>query len=760
MAELEKENELTSDEQANVLIGVGGMTCAACVGRVERAICALDGVSKVFVNIATEKAAVTFDKSKVRQHQINEAIKKAGYTVIEDGVSAAEKREEQKRKELKAMWTKLIVSACFALPLLYVAMVPMLPFAMPFSHALHTLMEKYPLAYALIQLALVVPSVCVGYKFYTVGYKALFSKSPNMDSLIAVGTSAAIIFSIYSTVLIAMGDGSRVHSLYFESAAVIITLILLGKSLEAVSKGKTGAAIKKLMGLAPKTAIVIIGDEEKEIPITEVCVGDIIVVKPGSKVPVDGIVVEGETSIDESMLTGESIPVRKRSGDKVFAASINTNGSIKFRAERVGGDTALAQIIRLVEEAQGSKAPIAKIADTVSGIFVPTVCLIALVSALAWLFGTGLDVEFALTIFISVLVIACPCALGLATPTAIMVGTGLGAEHGILIKSGEALETAHKITTVVLDKTGTVTCGKPTVTDINTFGDMDSNEMLALCASAEKQSEHPLAVAIVDYASAKVEIPHCDSFEALAGRGIKAEVSGKQILVGNALLMSEFGIAGGADERVASLADEGKTPMLVAVDGVLCGIIAVADVVKETSAKAIARLHEMGIEVVMLTGDNQKTANAIAKQVGVSKVIAEVLPSDKSEVVKRLMAEGKTVAMVGDGINDAPALAVSDVGIAIGSGTDVAIESADIVLVHSDLMDVSAAITLSKKTMRTIKQNLFWAFGYNTVGIPVAAGLLHLFGGPLLSPMIGAAAMSFSSVSVLLNALRLRKSKL
>jgi len=760
MAELEKENEITSDEQANVIIGVGGMTCAACVGRVERAISSLDGVSKVFVNIATEKAAVTFDKSKVRQHQINEAIKKAGYSVIEDGVDAAEKREEQKRKELKAMWTKLIVSACFALPLLYVAMVPMLPFAMPFSRALHTLMDKYPLVYALIQLVLVVPSVCVGYKFYTVGYKALFSKSPNMDSLIAVGTSAAIIFSIYSTVLIAMGDGSKVHSLYFESAGVIITLILLGKSLEAVSKGKTGAAIKKLMGLAPKTAIVIIGDEEKEIPIAEVCVGDIIVVKPGSKVPVDGIVVEGETSIDESMLTGESIPVRKRSGDKVFAASINTTGSIKFRAERVGGDTALAQIIRLVEEAQGTKAPIAKIADTVSGIFVPTVCLVALVSALAWLFGTRFDVEFALTIFISVLVIACPCALGLATPTAIMVGTGLGAEHGILIKSGEALETAHKITTVVLDKTGTVTCGKPTVTDIDTFCNMDSNEMLALCASAERQSEHPLAVAIVEYASGRVNIPHCDLFEALAGRGIKAEVLGKQILVGNALLMSEFGIAGGADERVASLADEGKTPMLVAVDGVLCGIIAVADVVKETSAKAIARLHEMGIEVVMLTGDNQKTANAIAKQVGVSKVIAEVLPSDKSEVVKRLMAEGKTVAMVGDGINDAPALAVSDVGIAIGSGTDVAIESANIVLVHSDLMDVSAAITLSKKTIRTIKQNLFWAFGYNTVGIPVAAGVLHLFGGPLLSPMIGAAAMSFSSVSVLLNALRLKKSKL
>lgn len=760
MTDLEKENEISSDEQANVIIGVGGMTCAACTGRVERAICALDGVEKAFVNIATEKAAVTFDKSKVRLHEISAAIVKAGYTVIEDGVGAAQKREEQKRKELKTMWTKLIVSACFSLPLLYISMVPMLPFAMPFSHALHSLMEGFPLVYALIQLALVVPSVCVGYKFYTVGYKALFSTSPNMDSLIAVGTSAAIIFSIYSTVLIAMGDGSKVHSLYFESAAVIITLILLGKSLEAVSKGKTGAAIKKLMGLAPKTAIVVIGGEEKEIPITEVCVGDVIVVKPGGKVPVDGSIVEGETSIDESMLTGESIPVHKRQGDKVFAASINTTGSIKFRAEKVGGDTALAQIIRLVEEAQGSKAPIAKIADTVSGIFVPTVCLVALISALAWLFGTGFDVEFALTIFISVLVIACPCALGLATPTAIMVGTGLGAEHGILIKSGEALETAHKISTVVLDKTGTVTCGKPTVTDIVTFGDMDSNEMLALCACAEKQSEHPLAVAIVDYASGKVDLPHCDSFEALAGRGIKAQALGKQILVGNALLMSEFGIGGGADERAAALADEGKTPMLVAVDGVLCGIIAVADVVKETSAKAIARLHEMGIEVVMLTGDNQKTANAIAKQVGVSKVIAEVLPSDKSEVVKRLMAEGKTVAMVGDGINDAPALAVADVGIAIGSGTDVAIESADIVLVHSDLMEVSAAIMLSKKTIRTIKQNLFWAFGYNTVGIPVAAGILYLFGGPLLSPMIGAAAMSFSSVSVLLNALRLRKSKL
>jgi Cu+-exporting ATPase len=578
-----------------------------------------------------------------------------------------------------------------------------------------------------------------------------------MDSLIAIGTTAAVLYSLYSTWRISIGYFEYVDDLYFETAGVIITLILLGKSLEAVSKGRTSEAIKKLMGLAPKTAVVIQDNKEIEIPIEEVEVGDIIVVKPGEKIPVDGEVVEGLTSIDESMLTGESMPVEKKAGDKVFAASINKNGSIKFKATKVGSDTALAQIIKLVEDAQGSKAPIAQMADIVSGYFVPIVFLIALVSAIVWLLA-GQDAVFALKVFIAVLVIACPCALGLATPTAIMVGTGKGAEYGVLIKGGEALETTHKINTIVFDKTGTITEGRPEVTDIVTTEIIDEKLILQLAASAEKGSEHPLGEAIVRGAEKQgLEIKKLDSFNAIPGHGIEVSIDGKQMLLGNRRLMLDRGISlEKLEEQSDKLASEGKTPMYISIENNLAGIIAVADVVKESSAKAIEKLHKMGIEVAMITGDNRRTAEAIAKLVGIDRVLAEVLPQDKASEVKKLQAEGKKVAMVGDGINDAPALAQADIGIAIGSGTDVAMESADIVLMRSDLMDVPTAIQLSKSTIRNIKQNLFWAFAYNIAGIPIAAGVLYAFGGPLLNPVFAAAAMSMSSVSVLSNALRLK----
>lgn len=555
--------------------------------------------------------------------------------------------------------------------------------------------------------------------------------------------------------------GGHHHQLYYESAGIIIALILLGKYLESRSKGKTSEAIKKLMGLQPKTAIIVKGNEEIEIPIDEVEEGDIIVVKPGSKIPVDGVVIEGHTSVDESMLTGESMPVSKKVGDRVTGASINKNGNIKFKADKVGSDTTLAQIIKLVEDAQGSKAPIAKLADTVSGYFVPTVLVIALLSALAWYFIGQKDLVFSLTIFISVLVIACPCALGLATPTAIMVGTGKGAENGILIKGGEALESAHKIDTIIFDKTGTITEGKPVVTDIITTNIIDEKNLLQIAASAEKGSEHPLGEAIVKRGEEdKIEFLKINNFNSITGKGIEVNIDDKNILLGNKKLMDESGIQLGELKNVSdNLANEGKTPMYISINNEIAGIIAVADLVKLSSKKAVEKLHEIGIKVAMVTGDNQKTADAIAKQVGIDIVLAEVLPEDKANEVKKLQDKGNFVAMIGDGINDAPALAKADIGIAIGNGTDVAIESASIVLMKSDLMDVPTAIKLSKETIKNIKQNLFWAFGYNTIGIPVAAGILYLFGGPLLNPMIAAAAMSLSSVSVVSNALRLRNFK-
>ena len=616
-----------------------------------------------------------------------------------------------------------------------------------------------PMNFAVFQIILTVPVMAIGYKFYLIGFKNLIKLSPNMDSLIAVGTSAAFLYSVFGMYKIATGDTSYAMHLYFEAAVTILTLITLGKYLEAISKGKTSEAIKKLMGLAPKTATIIREGNEIVIPIDEVVVGDIILVKPGEKLPVDGEVIEGSTAIDESMLTGESIPVEKIVGSNVIGASINKTGFIKYKATKVGRDTALSQIIKLVEDAQGSKAPIAKMADVISAYFVPIVIGLAIFSAIAWLIA-GETPVFALTIFISVLVIACPCALGLATPTAIMVGTGKGAENGVLIKGGEALEITHKINTIVFDKTGTITEGKPVVTDIVSRG-KENNILLALAASAEKGSEHPLGEAIVRAAIEKnIELKSLENFNAIPGHGIEVVIENESILLGNLKLMKERSIDIGELRGEADrLANEGKTPMFIAINNSLEGIIAVADTVKPSSINAIKELHNMGIKVAMITGDNKKTAEAIAKQVGIDIVLSEVLPEDKANEVKKLQGKDDKVAMVGDGINDAPALAQADIGIAIGSGTDVAIESADIVLMRSDLMDVIVAIKLSKATIRNIKQNLFWAFGYNVLGIPVAMGVLHIFGGPLLNPMIAAAAMSLSSVSVLANALRLKKFK-
>lgn len=748
---------------ASVSIPIGEMTCAACAQRIEKVVKKLEGVESVSVNFATEKATIVYMPQVIRLSMIKDSIEKIGYKVMEINKSdAADEDRIRKQKEINILWTKFGISAVFSIPLLYIAMVPMLPkygIVLPYPNSLDPM--NYSLIYALLEMLLVLPVIGVGYKFYTVGYKALWNRSPNMDSLIAIGTTAAVLYSVYNTFQIAVGNFKAVQALYFETAGVIITLILLGKSLEAVSKGRTSEAIKKLMGLAPKTALIIQNGEEKEIPIEEVEIGDVIVVKPGAKIPVDGSVIEGNTSIDESMLTGESMPVDKKAGDPVYTASINTTGTIQFTAEKIGSDTALAQIIKLVEDAQGSKAPIAALADKVSGVFVPIVCVIALVAGIAWFIGSGGDVKFALTIFISVLVIACPCALGLATPTAIMVATGKGAENGILIKGGEALETAHKINTIVFDKTGTITEGKPTITDVLTTEGTEASSLLQITASAEKNSEHPLGQAIVQGAQGKgLELLKVEHFDSITGRGIEALINGQMILAGNRKLMEERKISLTALATESDrLAGDGKTPMYVAIDNRLAGIIAVADVVKASSRLAIENLHKMGIEVAMITGDNQKTADAIARQVGIDRVLAEVLPQDKSNEVIKLQKEGRKVAMVGDGINDAPALAQADIGIAIGSGTDVAMESADIVLMRSQLTDVPTAINLSKRTIRNIKQNLFWAFGYNVIGIPIAAGVLHIFGGPLLNPVFAAAAMSLSSVSVLTNALRLKRFK-
>ena len=732
---------------------VEGMTCSACANRVERVTQKIEGVELAVVNFATEKLTIKLDADVASYGQVKAAVEKAGFQLVSEEDTI--KGEEKKHDEASKLLIRFIISLIFAVPLLIISMGHMV--GMPLPHLIDPMMN--PFNFGIVQLILTLPVVMAGYKFYQVGIKNLIQLSPNMDSLIAIGTLTAFFYSVFGIYKITQGDASYAMHLYFESAAVILTLITLGKYLEAVSKGKTSQAIKALMGLAPKTATIERNGRELEVPIEEVVVGDLVLVKPGEKLPVDGEVIEGSTAIDESMLTGESIPVEKTVGSLVIGASINKTGFIKYKATKVGRDTALSQIVKLVEDAQGSKAPIAKMADIISAYFVPIVIGLAILSSVAWLLAGETGV-FALSIFISVLVIACPCALGLATPTAIMVGTGKGAEYGVLIKGGEALETTHKLSTLIFDKTGTITEGKPKVTDIVTTN-LSEEQLLIYAASAEKGSEHPLGEAIVRAAIDRgYQLCELESFNAIPGHGIEVSIQGKQMLLGNKKLMIEKTIdVSSLSETSDQLAYDGKTPMYMAIDGQLAGIIAVADTVKESSKKAIETLHQMGIKVAMITGDNQKTADAIARQVGIDLVLAEVLPADKANEVKKLQETGVKVGMVGDGINDAPALAQADIGIAIGSGTDVAIESADIVLMKSDLMDVSTAIKLSKATIRNIKENLFWAFAYNVLGIPVAMGVLHLLGGPLLNPMIAAAAMSLSSVSVLLNALRLRRFK-
>lgn len=733
---------------------VYGMTCSACASRVERVTRKLEGVKDASVNFATEKLTVTVEKNKISYEKLKTTIDKAGYRVVEETNLKTETKEVS---ESRRLFNRFIISLVFTVPLLIISMGHMI--GMPLLSIINPKIN--PLNFALVQFVLTLIVMITGYKFYKIGIKNLFKLAPNMDSLISVSTLAAFIYGIFAIYKIIIGDNPHDYAmhLYFESIATILTLITLGKYLEAVSKGKTSEAIKKLMGLAPKVATVIRDNKEMQVSIEDVEISDIVIVKPGEKIPVDGEVIEGITSVDESMLTGESIPVEKVTGSTVIGASINKNGFIKYKATKVGQDTALAQIIKLVEDAQGSKAPIAKIADVISAYFVPVVISLAIISSVSWLIA-GESFIFSLTIFISVLVIACPCALGLATPTAIMVGTGKGAENGILIKGGEALETTHKIDTIVFDKTGTITEGKPKVTDIIT-NSISEEELLILAASSEKGSEHPLGEAILNEGrNRNLKLKKIDKFNAIAGQGIDVVIENKNILLGNRKLMIDQNIDRTIfNDKVEDLSNQGKTPMYIAINKEIKGIIAVADVVKVSSKKAIETLHKMGIKTVMITGDNENTAKAIAKEVGIDNVLAEVLPEDKAKSIKKLQDENKKVAMVGDGINDAPALAKADIGIAIGSGSDVAIESADIVLIRSDLMDVSKAIKLSKATIRNIKQNLFWAFAYNVLGIPVAMGVLHIFGGPLLNPMIAAAAMSLSSISVLLNALRLKNFK-
>ncbi len=740
---------------------VEGMTCAACSAAVERAVKKLPGIKSASVNLTTNRAVIEYDPSAVKLFGIKQAITKAGYTPVDIEEEAVRDADSERRaKALKNQRIRLIIAAVFSLPVLYIAMSHMFPeLKLPIPYFMGS--HDFPLIFALVQLFLTVPVIFAGSRFFTVGIKTLFKGAPNMDTLVAIGTGSAFIYGIYATVMIYSGDFHFAQYLYFESAAVVITLVMLGKYLEAVSKGKTSEAIKKLMGLKPKTAVILVDGAEMEVPLDEVAVGDTVLVRPGSVIPVDGVVVEGLTSVDESMLTGESLPVDKHPGSDVTGGSINQEGLIKFQAAKVGEDTALSKIIKLVEEAQGKKAPIAKIADIISGYFVPVVLGIALVAAVLWAL-TGKDFNFALNVFVSVLVIACPCALGLATPTAIMVGTGKGAELGILIKGGEALETTYRIKTVVFDKTGTITEGKPVLTDTRVYGAMREEEALSLTASAERGSEHPIARAILEGAEQRgIALKEPESFKAVPGRGIDAMIQGKRVLAGNVKLMAENNIdTADADADAKELASKGRTLMYVSVDGTLTALMAAADTVKATSKAAIQKLKALGIEVAMITGDNANTAAVIAKEVGIDRVLADVLPQDKAGEVKKLQQDKRKVAMVGDGINDAPALVQADVGIAIGTGTDVAVESADVVLMRGDLNEVPAAIALSRATIRNIKQNLFWAFIYNLAGIPVAAGLLYVFGGPLLNPVFAGAAMALSSVSVVSNALRLKRFKL
>ena len=734
---------------------LSGMTCAACAMTVEMAVKDLETVEDVSVNLATERLSL-LPKAGFDSQQVLDAVAEAGYQAEEKGKSKPSDVSEEaviKAQKLQKKKQELLILLITALPLLYISMGSMVGLPLPsfLDHMTH------PLVFVLSQLLLTLSAVWIGRGFYQRGFRNLIKQHPNMDSLIAVGTSAAFFYSLYSVSQVFLGHHAFVHQLYFESVAVIISLVLLGKYLESSAKGRTSQAIQSLLELVPSQATVIRYGEAVTIDTEDIRVGDIIRIKPGERMPVDGLVIEGQTFVDESMMTGESVPIEKKVGDTITSATINQNGSIDYQATRVGSDTTLAQIVRLVEEAQGSKAPIAALADKISLYFVPIVLSLATLSAFGWYFLAGESLSFSLSIFIAVLVIACPCALGLATPTAIMVGTGKGAENGILIKSGQALEAAYQLDTIVLDKTGTITVGKPSLTDLLPLGAFNRSDLLQLIASAEQHSEHPLAQAILEAAEEEgLDLLPVSHFEAIVGRGLSAQVEGRQLLVGNESLMKEKNIDSSAfQEQLLELSQEGKTAMFVAVDGQLAGIIAVADEMKSSSLSAVQELQSMGLEVIMLTGDREETATAIAQKAGIPKVIAGVLPDGKAAAIKDLQEAGKKLAMVGDGINDAPALVQADVGIAIGSGADVAIESADVVLMHSDLQDVVKAIKLSQATIRNIKENLFWAFAYNTLGIPIAMGLLHLFGGPLLNPMLAGLAMSLSSVSVVVNALRL-----
>ena len=739
---------------------LSGMTCASCAMTVEMAVKDLETVEEVSVNLATERLSL-LPKAGFDSQQVLDAVAEAGYQAEEKGKNKPSDVSEEaamKAQKLQKKKQELLILLITALPLLYISMGSMVGLPLPsfLDHMAH------PLVFVLSQLLLTLPAVWIGRGFYQRGFRNLIKQHPNMDSLIAVGTSAAFFYSLYSVSQVFLGHHAFVHQLYFESVAVIIALVLLGKYLESLAKGRTSQAIQSLLELVPSQATVIRYGEAVTIDTEDIRVGDIIRIKPGERMPVDGLVTEGQTFVDESMMTGESVPIEKKVGDTITSATINQNGSIDYQATRVGSDTTLAQIVRLVEEAQGSKAPIAALADKISLYFVPIVLSLATLSALGWYFLAGESLSFSLSIFVAVLVIACPCALGLATPTAIMVGTGKGAENGILIKSGQALEAAYQLDTIVLDKTGTITVGKPSLTDLLPLGDLNRSDLLQLIASAEQHSEHPLAQAILEAAEEEeLGLLPVSHFEAIVGRGLSAQVEGKHLLVGNESLMKEEHIDSSAFQgQLLELSQEGKTAMFVAVDGQQAGILAVADEMKSSSLSAVQELQSMGLEVIMLTGDREETAIAIAQKAGIQKVIAGVLPDGKATAIKDLQEAGKKLAMVGDGINDAPALVQADVGIAIGSGADVAIESADVVLMHSDLQDVVKAIKLSQATIRNIKENLFWAFAYNTLGIPIAMGLLHLFGGPLLNPMLAGLAMSLSSVSVVANALRLGRFKM
>ena len=746
---------------------VSGLSCASCAANLEAAVGRLAGLASAVVNFATQVLTVTYPLGAIDVEQISQAVEAAGYhaQLLTDQASASQAQIQQeadqaaqaKANHQAALWRRFWLSAIFALPLLCLAMAEMVGRTLPtwLSH------RGDGQLFVSLQLALTLPILWLGRSFFLNGFKHLVKGHPNMDSLVALGTSAAVAYSLYSSIQVWLGDHHAAMSLYYESAGVILTLVTLGKYFEARSKGQTSAAIQALIKLAPQEAQVLREGQEVTLPLDQVQVGDLVRVRPGQKIPVDGRVVEGQSWVDESMLTGESLPVAKKVGDQVVGASLNQQGSLIVETNKVGQDTTLAQIIHLVQAAQGSKAPIAQLADRVSAVFVPVVMTLALVAGLAWYLIGGQSWAFALTISIAVLVIACPCALGLATPTAIMVGTGKGAEQGILIKSGTALEMAHQVDAVVLDKTGTLTQGQPQVTDVLPLTGWTPDQLLALAAAAEVNSEHPLGQAIVAGAREReLALPEVTDFQSLTGYGIRV-LNGKNFyFLGNKRMMQETGLdLSQAEELAMTLAAGGKTPIYVGNREEIIGLIAVADPLKATSPEAVRRLKAMGLQVIMLTGDNAKTAQALAAEAGIDQVISDVLPADKAQVVADLQAKGLKVAMVGDGINDAPALAQADVGLAIGRGTDVAIESADMVLMGSDLTSVATAIKLSQATIRNIKENLFWAFAYNVLGIPVAMGVLHLFGGPLLNPMLAGAAMSFSSVSVILNALRLRRFK-